>query len=65
MDSRLSDGTLSGYAQKRIDDYPFAVLIPRHYFADSFTNHSAGVTGTSLVVDNGYITTAEWDCAQV
>jgi NAD(P)-dependent dehydrogenase (short-subunit alcohol dehydrogenase family) len=26
---------------------------------------SAGVTGTSLVVDNGYITTAEWDCAQV
>jgi hypothetical protein len=46
MDSRLSDGTLSGYAQKRIDDYPFDVLIPRHYLADSFINHSITTRGT-------------------
>ena len=25
---------------------------------------SAGVTGTSLVVDGGYISCAEWDCTQ-
>jgi len=26
---------------------------------------SAGVTGTSIIVDGGYITAAEWDCSQV
>jgi len=62
-----ASGDAKGHLAKRLNRVPMNVaLTPRDvaksilYFA---CEDSAGITGAALIVDAGYLATAEWDCS--
>ena len=64
---RIADG--DKFLAKRIQRVPLNRLVAPEEVARSALffscEDSAGITGTSLTIDGGYLAAAEWDCNNV